>query len=238
MGAQWQGLMMVGAVAALVVVVLIPLQSAVFLLSPPPPTVEDFFALFQTNPLLGLVDLDLLLTLDYLVMVPFYLALTVVVFRVAPAWGSLALIAGLFSVVLFTVSREATFSMWMLSNQYVTASSATDRAELLATGRTLLTFYDGGTFSTSYILGAISTLLFSIAMVRHHVFGRLPGLVGVVTGLTMLVPANAGSVGLAIAMVSLIPTTAWLILLSRQLVRVAREKPVDRVPVPVGSTVR
>jgi hypothetical protein len=167
--------MMVGAVAALVVVVLIPLQSAVFLLSPPPSTVEGFFALFQTNPLLGLVDLDLLLTLDYLVMVPFYLALTVVVFRVAPAWGSLALIVGLFSVVLFTVTREATFSMWMLSNQYVAASSATDRAELLATGRTLLTLYDGGTFSTSYILGAISTLLFSIAMVRHHVFGRLPG---------------------------------------------------------------
>ena len=76
------------------------------------------------SPLLALVDLDLLLTLDYLIMVPFYLALTVVVSRVAPAWGSLGLIAGLFSVVLFIVSREATFSMWMLSNQYAAASSA------------------------------------------------------------------------------------------------------------------
>jgi hypothetical protein len=229
---------MVGAIAALTVVVLIPLQAAVFLLSPPSSTVEDFFALFQTNPLLGLVDLDLLLTLDYLVMVPFYLALTVVISRVAPAWGSLALVAGLFSVILFIVSREATFSMWMLSNQYVAASSATDRAELLATGRTLLTFYDGGTFSTSYILGAISTLLFSIAMVRHRVFGRLPGLVGVVTGLTMLIPANAGPVGLALALVSLIPTTAWLILLSRHLVREAGATPVDHVGVPAGSPVR
>jgi hypothetical protein len=229
---------MVGAIAALTVVVLIPLQAAVFLLSPPPSTVEDFFALFQTNPLLGLVDLDLLLTLDYLVMVPFYLALTVVISRVAPAWGSLALVAGMFSGILFIVSREATFSMWMLSNQYVAASSATDRAELLATGRTLLTFYDGGTFSTSYILGAISTLLFSIAMVRHRVFGRLPGLVGVVTGLTMLIPANAGPVGLALALVSLIPTTAWLILLSRHLVREAGATPVDHVGVPAGSPVR
>jgi hypothetical protein len=229
---------MVGAIAALTVVVLIPLQAAVFLLSPPPSTVEDFFALFQTNPLLGLVDLDLLLTLDYLVMVPFYLALTVVISRVAPAWGSLALVAGLFSVILFIVSREATFSMWMLSNQYVAASSATDRAELLATGRTLLTFYDGGTFSTSYILGAVSTLLFSIAMVRHRVFGRLPGLVGVVTGLTMLIPATAGPVGLALALVSLIPTTAWLILLSRHLVREAGATPVDHVGVPAGSPVR
>ena len=69
---------MVGAIAAMVVVVLIPLQAAVFVLSPPPSTAEGFFALFQANPLLALVDLDLLLTLDYLIMVPFYLALTVV----------------------------------------------------------------------------------------------------------------------------------------------------------------
>lgn len=65
------------------VVVMIPLQAAVFILSPPPTTVEAYFALFQENPLLGLLDLDVLLTLDYLVMVPFYLALYVVV-RLAP----------------------------------------------------------------------------------------------------------------------------------------------------------
>ena len=170
--------------------------------------------MFQENPLLGLLDLDLLLTLDYLVMIPFYLALYVVVRRVAPAWGLLALMVGLFSLVLFVVSREATFSMWMLSDQYAAATSAADKAALLAAGRTLLTLYNGGTFATSYILGAISTLIFSAMMVRHHIFGRLPGLVGVLTGLTMLVPANAGPVGLTIAMVSLLPTAAWLILLS------------------------
>ena len=118
---------------------MIPLQAAVFILSPPPSTVEGFFALFQENPLLGFLDLDLLLTLDYLVMVPFYLALYVVVRRVAPAWGLLALVVGPFSLVLFVVSREATFSMWMLSDKYAAATSATDKAALLAAGRTLLT---------------------------------------------------------------------------------------------------
>jgi hypothetical protein len=202
-----------------------PLQAAVFILSPPPSTVEGFFALFQENPLLGLLDLDILLTLDYLVMVPFYLALYVVVRGVAPAWGLLALVVGLFSLVLFVVSREATFSMWMLSDQYAAATSATDKAALLAAGRAVLTLYNGGTFATSYILGALSTLIFSAMMIRHHIFGRLPGLVGVLTGLTMLVPANAGPVGLTIAMVSLLPTAAWLILLVPHLVRVTRETP-------------
>ncbi|MBZ2199396.1 hypothetical protein [Occultella gossypii] len=74
-----------GAAAALFVVVMIPLQAAVFILSPPPNTVEGFFTLFQENPLLGLLSLDLLLTLDYLVMIPFYLALYVVVRQEAPA---------------------------------------------------------------------------------------------------------------------------------------------------------
>ena len=58
------GLIMVGVIAAMVVVVLIPLQAGVFVLSPPPGTAEGFSA-FQANPVLALVDLDLLLTLDY-----------------------------------------------------------------------------------------------------------------------------------------------------------------------------
>ncbi|MEP7765416.1 DUF4386 family protein [Sanguibacter sp. 25GB23B1] len=231
-GDAWAGLLRLGAAAAVMVLVLMPVQAAVFLLSPPPDTVEGFFERFQENPVLGLVDLDLLLTLDYLAMIPFYVALYVVVRRVAPAWSLLALIVGLFSLVLFVVSREATFSMWMLSDAYASATSETDRADLRAAGTTLLTLYDGGTFATSYVLGAVSTLLYSAAMVRHRVFGRLPGLVGVLTGVTMLVPANAGSVGLVIAMASLLPTAAWLVLLVPHLLRAAREAAVAHPPQP------
>ena len=73
-------------------------------------------------------------------------------------------------------------------------------------------------------------------MVRHHIFGRLPGIVGILTGLTMLVPANAGPVGLTIAMVSLLPTAAWLILLIPNLLRVARETPTGHHHGPVTAT--
>ena len=220
--AGWRGLVRLGAVAAMVVVVMIPLQAAVFVLHPPPSTVEDHFAAFQDNPFLALLDLDLLLTLDYLVLVPFYLALYAVLRRTAPGWALLALVVGLFSVVLFVVSREATFSMWMLSDQYAAATSAAERAATRAAGTTLLTLYNGGTFATSYVLGAISTLVFSATMVRHRVYGRLPGVVGLVTGVTMIVPANVGTLGLVLAMVSLVPTALWLILLVPHLLRSAR----------------
>lgn len=223
--APWRGLVRLGAAAAAFVVVLIPVQAAVFILSPPPTTVEGFFATFQENPLRGLLDLDLLLTLDYLVMIPFYLALYVVLRRVAPAWALLALVVGLFSLVLFVVSRDATFSMWMLSDEYAAATSETDRAALVAAGTTLLVLYNGGTFATSYVLGGVSTLLFAGTMIRYRVFGRLPGLVGVLTGLTMLVPANAGTVGLTMSMLSLLPTAAWLILLIPHLLRAGGEPP-------------
>lgn len=226
-GPQWHGLLRLGALAAAAVVVMIPIQAAVFILWPPPETVDEFFELFQENPFLGLLDLDLLLTLDYLLMVPFYLALYVVVRQVSPAWGLLALVVGLFSLVLYVVSREGTFSMWMLSDQYAAATSDGDKAALRAAGRTLLTLYDGGTFGVSYVLGGVSAIVFSTTMIRHRVFGRLPGVLGVITGVSMLLPANVGEVGLIVAMLSLIPTAIWLLVLVPHLLRVAHGAPVS-----------
>ncbi|WP_081684173.1 DUF4386 family protein [Granulicoccus phenolivorans] len=214
MSTQWRGMIRLASISAIVVACLIPLQAAVFLLSPPPSTVLGFFDLFQRNPGLGLLDLDLLLTLDYLVMLPLYLALYLIIRHRAPSAALLAVLLGLFSVLLFLVTREATFSMWILSDQYQHADP-TQQAALLASGQSLLTWYNGGTFGLSYVLGAISTLLFSAALLRHRIFGRAPGVVGLITGVTMLVPANVGMVGLVVAMLSLIPTMLWLILLAR-----------------------
>lgn len=228
----WQGLSRLGACSALFVLVMIPVQAVVFLLNPPPVTTQGFFQLFQENPFLGMLSLDLLLTLDYLAMIPFYLSLYGALRRLSPAWGLLALVTGLFSLVLFVVSREATLSMWSLSDQYAAASTDTERSALLAAGTGLLSLYNGGTFAISYLLGAVSTLVFSTALLRHRVFGRWPGAVGIVTGVTMLVPANAGTAGLVLAMVSLLPTALWLILLIPGLWRGTAAVPADQ-PGPV-----
>lgn len=219
---RWRPVIRLAAISAIVVTVMIPLQAVIFIVSPPPTTTLGYFTLFAHNPLLGLLDLDLLLTVDYLLMIPLYIALFAVVERTSRGWALLALILGLLSLCLFFVSREATFSMWQLSSQYAAADQAADRAALTASGQTLLTLYNGGTFGLSYLLGAASTLVFSIVMLRHRVFGRLPGAVGTATGITMLVPPDVGAVGVVVAMLSLIPTAWWLILLSRSFFRLLR----------------
>ena len=155
-------------------------------------------------------------------MVPLYLALFLVLRRQAPSAALLGLVFGLFSVLLFIVSREATFSMWMLSSQYAAAADPAQRSALLASGQSLLILYNGGTFATSYVLGASSTLLFSWSLWRHRTLGRAIGVIGIVTGLTMLVPPNTGMVGLVLSMLSLIPTAVWLVLLARAFARTAR----------------
>jgi len=75
----------------------------------------------------------------------------------------------------------------------------------------------------SYLLGALSTLVFSAALLRHKIFGTLPGRMGLVTGLTMLIPPNVGQAGLVLSMLSLLPTAAWLALLSAHLFRLGRD---------------
>jgi hypothetical protein len=91
-------------VGAVLVVCVMPVQAAVFLISPPPQTVLGFFELFSHNPLLGMLDLDLLLTIDYLAMIPLYLALFVLVREVSASAAALGLVTGLFSLVLFFVT--------------------------------------------------------------------------------------------------------------------------------------
>lgn len=76
---DWRLLYRAGGVAALITAVLIPLQIIVFIAWPPSleGSVTDWFRLFQDNWLLGLLSLDLLLLVDYILLVPIVLALYV-----------------------------------------------------------------------------------------------------------------------------------------------------------------
>jgi uncharacterized membrane protein len=120
------------------------------------------------------------------------------------------------------VSREATFSMYSLSQQYAAATSDVERATLEGAGQTLLTVYNGTSFSVGYFLTGLATLLFSIVMLRSSLFSRLTGVAGVAAGISGLVPASMGTVGFVLSFVSLIPLIVWLFLVGRQLLSASR----------------
>ena len=72
----WRGVLLTGAIAALGSVALILLQVVVFALHRPPATAAEFVDLMTRNPLLGLVSLDLIYSVNNVLVALIYLALS------------------------------------------------------------------------------------------------------------------------------------------------------------------
>ena len=213
---DWHTLFRLAGISALTAVTLIPIQGFVYILWPPPTTVVEYFTVFQANPLLGLLDLDLLLVIDQLLILVVLLALYIALRRVDASLMLIGAAAGLLGATLMIVSREATFSMVSLSQQYALASSDAQRAALEAAGQTLLTTYNGTAFSLGYVLTGLAMLLISTVMLRSTLFSRLAGLSGVAAGVTGLIPASMGTLGFVLSFVSLLPLIVWLFIVGRR----------------------
>lgn len=218
--AAWKPLFRVGAIAALLSVAGIVAAIVVFLAWPPPATILGHFRLLHQNPLLGLLDLDLLMMATYALLVPIYLALYTVLRRAAPSLMLLALVTSLMSLALYLTTNPA-FALLSLSAQYAGATTDTQRATLEAAGQAVYATSVGTAFDVSYVLGGVAALLIAAIMFRSTYFTRATAYVGLAMGILMLVPATAGTVGLVLSLVSLVPTMIWLVLVARQLFRFA-----------------
>ena len=218
---DWSTLFRGAGIAALTVVVLIPVQALIYILWPPPNTVLDYFSVFQHNPMLGFLDLDLLLIVDQLLIVVLLLGLYVALRRSNPSLMLIGVAAGLLGAVLMIVSREATFSMLSLSQQHASASSSAERAAVEAAGQTLLTLYNGTSFSLGYFVSGLAMLMISMVMLRGAVFSRFTGMAGVAAGVAGLVPANMGTLGFVLSFLSLVPLIVWLFLVGRRFLRLS-----------------
>ena len=222
-GSGWEWLYRLGGIAALIIAILIPFQIVAFIAWPPPSTVSAYFTLFQQNRLLGLVDLDLLLIVDNLLSIFLTLAIFIALRRTNPSFATAALALGMISIVLYLVSREATFSMSTLSDQYALASTDSQRQAILAAGQTLLTTYTGTDFNIGYILGAISLIIFSAVMLQNRIFSQAIAWLGIVSNVISLglyVPV----LGIYISIFSVLFLWVWDILMARRLFQLASLK--------------
>ena len=176
----WQTLQRVGGMAALAVLVLIPVQMVVFFLWPPPNSVIGWFTLFQDNALVGLLDMDLLLIVDYLLLIGVFSALWASLRRANESFMAIALILQLVATATYFASTVA-FEMLSLSNQYATATTEVERSIFLAAGQAMLATWQGTAFDVSYVLSALAILIVSAVMLRsHHLFSKTTGLCGIV----------------------------------------------------------
>lgn len=214
----WQTLHRVGGISALAVLVLIPIQMVVFFLWPPPSSVIDWFALFQDNALVGLLDMDLLLIVDYLLLIGVFSALWASLRRANESLMAIALILQLVATATYFASTVA-FEMLSLSSQYSIATTEVERSMFLAAGQVMLATWQGTAFDISYVLSALAILIVSAVMLRGHLFSKTTGYAGLAAGVFALVPPTAGTIGVIFSLVSLVPMVIWLALIARRLLR-------------------
>ena len=219
--AGWGTLYRIAGFAALLVVALVPLQMAVFVFWPPPTAVAGWFELFRMNPVVGILDLDLLLIVDYVLLVLVFLALFVALRHASPSLGAIFVALQLVAAATYFASATA-FEMLAASDLYWAASSDAERALALAVGQVMLLTWQGTTFGISYVLSGSAMLIAAVAMLRSGLFARRTAYIGVAGGLLSIVPATAGTVGLVSSLASLIPLWAWLLLTGRALLRMPR----------------
>jgi hypothetical protein len=219
---DWSLLNKVGAVAALIIVGFMPLQMVVFFVWPPPTTVSGWFGLFSENAIVGLLDMDLLLILDYVLLVLVFLALWGVLRRGNEPLVTVALIFQIVGTAAYFSSATA-FEMLSLSSQYATVTTDSERSILLSAGQAMLASWQGTAFNVSYVIGAIAALIMSLVMLKNRqLFGRFAAHTGIVAGVLGLVPSTDGQVGLVFSLISLPPLTIWLVLVGKGLLKQAR----------------
>lgn len=178
----WRALYRVGGAAALLAGVVFRrnLSAEASLLGVRAPTsVADWFALLQSNRLLGLTLLSFFDVVGYALVGLMLLALGVALRRTHRGALAIALASGLAGVTVYSASNTA-LTMLSLSNQYAAATSDAQRSLLLAAGQASLATNQGSGFQVSLFLLAAAGLLFSAVMLRSTAFGRIAGYIGIV----------------------------------------------------------
>lgn len=235
-GVSWRNLYRVGGIATLVTVVLIVVGVVTFVIWPPPPpeaSVTEWFALFQKNWFVAMLDLDLVMLISYIALIPVLLALTVALWRSSPTLMTLAAAFGLVGIATYFASSRV-FEMLALSRQYATATAA-NREALVAAGQSMLSTYlgafaapmpfvtwnyQGTAFNISFVFWCVACLLIAVVMWRHEQFGKLIGAVGIVGYVTTL-GLFAPVVGVYLSLVGLVLQLLWYSLVARALFRLA-----------------
>ncbi|HEV8669636.1 MAG TPA: hypothetical protein VGS01_02760 [Candidatus Limnocylindria bacterium] len=218
---EWRTLFRIGGLAAFSVLALVPLQMIVFFVWPPPASVVEWFALFQRSAVIGLLDMDLLMIVDYGLLAVFFLALYAALHRADRSLMAIALVAEGLAVAAYFASTTA-FEMLSLSAQYAGAATEAERSASLAAGQAVYAAWQGTAFDVSYVLSSVAVLIASVVMLRSRAFGRTAAYAGLAMGAAGLVPPTVGGVGLVLSLVSLLPMWVWLFITGRGLLRLAR----------------
>jgi hypothetical protein len=174
----WKPLYRTGAIAALLAALLfrrnIGAEVSLFTgVETIPTTVADWYALLQANPFVGLSLLAVFDLLNYALIGVIFLALGAALWQVNRSATALAIASGLVGVTL-NLASNISLTMFSFSQRYAAATSAAQRADLLAAGQSILAGSDplaaipGTGALVSLLLVALAGLLVSLVLLASH----------------------------------------------------------------------
>lgn len=220
----------VGGVAALVVALLTVMEVIFFIIYPPPITVNGWFELFQSSPIIGLLDFWGLELFMYAMFILVFLALYMALKRVNQWSMAVALSLALLGVGIFYATNNP-FSMLTLSNKYAIATTEMERVTLVAAGEAVLASTNQravGGFNIGLFLVSIAGLIVSVVMLRSTAFSRATAYIGILAfGLSLAdYIRQAITSSVAIALLVILPgallLVIWFSLIGRRLLQLGR----------------
>jgi len=237
----WKSLYRVGGVAALIAGILfrrnIAAEIGLFSQHSSPVSVSDWFALLQSNRLLGLVSLNILDLVNYALVGVMFLALYAALRRANKSFMAIATALGLLGIGVYLASNPA-LSMFALSDQYAAATTEAQRTALLAAGEAMLAIgrftasgHPGTAGYMSLLLIAVAGMIASVVMLRSGVFHRATAYVGILASALdlayCLAYALVPTVGSELLAVLFIPAAGlflmiWHIMIGWKLTRLGR----------------
>ena len=220
---RWQDLYRIAGIAAIVLELIILLGFVTYFFFPYAPgtqSTEDIFLLLQSNPLGGMISLDLFLFLGNLFSIALFLALYISLKSVNESYALIALAIGLIGVVLLIPSRPLS-ELYTLSSLYASATTAAAKNEYLIAGGTLLTLFSGTNWFMNTFLGTLSLLISALLMLRSSMYSKATAWVGIATSVVTLgfwIP----SIGIFLLFLSLPGMMLWYFLLAKRFFQMAK----------------
>ena len=220
----------VGGVASLVVALLTVMEVLFFIIFPPPSRVIGWFELFQSSPIIGLLDFWGLELFMYAMFILVFLALYMALKRVNQWSMAVALTLALLGVAIFYATNNP-FSMLTLSNKYAAATTEMEKVTLVVAGEAVLANTNQravGGFNIGLFLVSVAGLVVSVVMLRSTAFSRATAYIGILAfGLSLadyIRQATTSSV--AIALLVILPgallLVVWFSLLGWRLLQLER----------------
>jgi hypothetical protein len=177
----YKNLYKLGGAAAFIAAMLILGEVILLVIFPQPDSIGGWFALFQSNRIIGLLDFWGLEVLMYAMFIPMFLALYAGLRKIHEGRMAVAITLALLGIGIFLATNNP-FSMLSLSGRYAAAATDAERSTFLAAGQAILANTNQravGGFNLGLFLVSVAGLIISSVMLQCKSFGKLTASMGI-----------------------------------------------------------